>query len=270
MKMKTVLLSLCCATHIFAQTPNAAAPATPAPKKDPFAGFGNSSLDRKPGPLGGTPLPAAPAPVPSVGASGTGLTLDARWDTRNGLSQRGPLTQRRELRALLTGFAQPGKDTSPQPGVEIYGGVTYLMPLVAAQAKLGLTNQMQSGGSPSLVGIPPGLKFTAFTVTAGRKFAIRFLIDRASQVVAVEFVANDPRDLPPLPGRRCDRAFLGKTYDFLPQGSSIAPRPFSQFCWNEKDDVIIATRYGPASANLHLPKPFVSIMLYCLDLDGDQ
>ena len=269
MKITPILLSLSLAAHALAQTP-----ATPVPKKDPFAGFGNSSLDRKPSASGGLRPPAAPAPTPTAPAnaeaSGTGLTLDARWDTRNGLSQHGPLTQRRELRALLTGFAQPGKDTSPQPGVEIYGGVTYLMPLVSAQAKLGLTSQMQSGGSPSTVGIPPGLKFTAFTVTAGRKFAIRFLIDRASQVVAVEFVANDPRDLPPLPGRRPDRSFLGKIYDFLPQGSSIAPRPFSQFCWHEKDDVIIATRYGPASANLHLPKPFVSIMLYCLDLDGDQ
>ena len=266
MKITPILLSLCLVTHGQAQTPT-----TPVPKKDPFAGFGNSSLDRKrPSPVAPAPLTPAPAAPGSAESSGTGLMLDARWDTLNGLSQRGPLSQRRELRALLTGFAQPGKDTSPQPGVEIYGGVTYLMPLVAAQAKLGLTSQMQSGGSPSTVGIPAGLKFTAFTVTAGRNYAVRFLIDRASQVVAMEFVANDSRDLPPLPGRPPNRAYSGKTYDFLPQGSSIAPRPFSQYCWNEKDGVIIATRYGPASANLHLPKPFVSIMLYCLDLDGDQ
>ena len=268
MKITPILLSLFCAAHVFAQTPSATAPATPVPKKDPFAGFGNSSLDRKrPSPVAPAPAPAAPG---SAESSGTGLMLDARWDTLNGLSQRGPLTQRRELRALLTGFAQPGKDTSPHPGVEIYGGVTYLMPLVAAQAKLGLTSQMQSGGSPSTVGIPAGLKFTAFTVTAARKYEVRFLIDRASQVVAVEFAANDPQNLPPLPARLPDRSFLGKTYDFLPQGSSISPRPFRQMCWHEKDAVVIATRYGPMSANLHLPKPFVSSMLYCLDLDGDQ
>lgn len=169
---------------------------------------------------------------------------------------------------MLDGFAEPGKDTSARPGVEIYKAVTYLMPLAKAQTALGLTGQIQGGGKPSLVGFPSGLSFTAFSKVPGRSFQVRLLLDRDSQVVAVEYLAKDERALPPAPEPLGppDRTFAGKTYDFVPQGNAAVPRSFTQVSWNRKDYVIIATRGGPDVADLYIPKPMVSIVLYCLNL----
>ena len=261
MKSTTILITLCLTAGALAQAP------TPVPKKDPFAGFG-SSLDRKPT----GKLPPAPAPVGnSATASATpALKLADNWDTLTPLTPRGPLGQRRELRALLQGFAEPGSDTSAHPEVAIYQQLKYLMPLLKAQDVFGLKGQINSGGDPSLAGIPTGLKFTAFSAIPARSFEVRFLFDRANQVVATEFVASDWRNLPPLPDRPADRKFSGKTYDFVPKGDNIRGALYAQAAWNEPDYVIVATRGGPKAADFYIPKPMVSLMLYCLDLQGDK
>jgi hypothetical protein len=155
--------------------------------------------------------------------------LDDRWDTLSGLSDRGPKTQRQEMRALLEGFAVPGKDTKARPEMEIYRNVTYLLPLEKTKEVLGLVGQMGSGGKPAVVGFPPGLGFSAFSANPERKFEVRLLFDRAGQVAAVQYVASNERLLPPahelLP--RPDRSFLGKTYDFVPRGTRFRRDSFS-------------------------------------------
>ena len=267
-----LLAAFCITTCAFGQKP------TPAPKKVPLPGFGNTSLDRKssvqtaPAPV---PSPAAPVAAPPNGtaaAAAGGLKLDGHWDTLSGLSDRGPLTQRQEMRALLKDFIEPGKNTSAQPGMAIYRNVKYLLPVEKAKEELGLKGQMGSGGKPSVVGFPPGLAFSAFSAIPGRSFEVRLIFDRANQVVAVEYVATDERNLPPAPEilPPPDRSFIGKTYDFVPRGDSIFSRPFRQSSWNRQDYVLIATRGGPKAADLYIPKRMVSIILYFLDLQGTK
>jgi hypothetical protein len=247
---------------------------TPAPQRPPFAGFGGTALDRKSPHKPSTALSTTPAPLPSAGTAAVAeageLRLDDRWDALDGLSDRGPKTQRQELDALLKGFAEPGRDISPAPRMQIYRKVTYLTSLETAKAELGLTSQINSGGPPSVVGFPPGLKYTAFSAGEGRSFEVRVLYDRAAQVVAVEYVALESRLLPAPPETLPPptRTMMGKTYDFVPRGDSSNGRAFEQKVWNRKDYVLISTRGGPKSADLYIPKKMVSIILYFLNLQS--
>jgi hypothetical protein len=260
LSLTTLLIATCASAQV----------ATPAPERPPFTGFGGSALDRKPPRQPSTAL--SPTTVPSSGnapvTEAGALKLDDRWDALNALSDRGPKTQRQELWALLKGFAEPGKDTSPAPRMEIYRKVTYLTPLETAKGALGLTSQVNSGGPPSVVGFPPGLRYTAFSAGEGRSFEVRVLHDRASQVVAVEYVALESRLLPPPPETLPPptRTLMGKTYDFVPRGDSSNGRAFQQMVWNRSDYVLIATRGGPKPADLYIPKKMVSLILYYLNL----
>lgn len=197
------------------------------------------------------------------------MQLDDRWDTPTPLMPRGPKIQREEFQRLLTGFAEPGRDTKPFPGKTIYREVTYLMPMKDALAKFGLTSVTQSGGEPSYAGFPAGLKYAAFSAQAGRSFEVRVIFDRVNQVVATEFAALNPLGLPKLPPQPPDRTFTGKYYDFLPRGDNARGGSYRQMIWDMGDHVIIATRGGPKAADLYLPKPFVSLILYCLDLPAN-
>ena len=247
MKNRLFLFFVAIASQVSAQ-----APLSPS-KKDPFANSGNTLLDQ----------PNALPPAAATATSG-GIKLQDRWDTPTALIPRGPKIQREEFHRLLTGFAEVGRDTRPAPGKTIYREVAYLMPMKDALAKFGLTGGIKSGGEPSYAGFPAGVKYAAFSAQAGRSFEVRVLYDRGEQVVAVEFAATNPTHLPPLPLKEPDRAFVGKYYDFLPRGDSTGGRGFQQYSWDMGDHVIIATRGGPKAADLYLPKPFASLILYCL------
>jgi hypothetical protein len=236
------------------------------PGKDPFADFG-ASLDRKPGPQKLPAKPPATAAAPASASAG-GLQLAGNWNAPNGLASGGPKLQRAELRALLTGYVAAAADTAPHPGNHIYGPVTYLMPVRDAQLRADLAGKLQSGGRTSVVGFPDGLNFTAFSADGERRYETRMLKDRADQVVAVEFAATDYRFLPPAPETlppTPTRTLRGHTYDFVPEGTAGASREFQQLAWHRSDYVLIATRGGPKAADLYIPKPLVSVILYALD-----
>jgi hypothetical protein len=219
---------------------------------------------------------AAAAPTPAANSKPeTGLMLDARWDTLSALASRGALGQRQELRALLQKFAKAERDLAPHPALRIYGGVTYLLPLAQAQAQLGLSGQIQSGGTPSAAGLPAGLRLVSCTAKAGRDFEVRFLIDQAGNVCVVEFIAQRPESLPPPPvplPADPPRIQLqqGKIYDFLPQGITAVSRTFPQASFDLGDAILIQTRGGPKAADLYVPKPFARVILFCLDLAGNK
>jgi hypothetical protein len=86
-------------------------------------------------------------------------------------------------------------------------------------------------------------------------------------VVAVEFVATDYRVLPPAPEPMgpATRILHGRTYDFVPEGTSAAGRDFQHLAWHKSDYVLISTRGNPKSADLYIPKPMVSVILCSLD-----
>ncbi len=184
------------------------------------------------------------------------------------MANGGPKQQRAELRALLTGYVEAAADTAPHPDNRIYAPVTYLMPMKEAQSRAGLANKLGSGGRTSVVGFPDGLTFTAISADGDRRYETRFLKDRAEQVVAVEFVATDARLLPPPPEplpSAPTRSLRGRTYDFVPEGSSATGRELPQNAWHRSDYVLISTRGNPKAADLYIPKPMVSVILYALD-----
>lgn len=261
MTSNTLLFALWIATHGLLTSP------AHAQQKPPFAGFTGTSLDRKPGsPNVPTKAPAATA-LP-VGTGGGGLLLGGNWNAPNGLANGGPKRQRDELRALLAGYVSPAADLTAHPANRIYPPISYLMPLREAQARGGVGGQLQSGGRTAVVGFPDGLTFASFTPQGQRRYEVRMLKDRADQVVAVEFVATDHRLLPPAPEilPPPTRTLTGHTYDFVPEGISAAGRSYLQNVWHRSDYVLIATRGGPKSADLYIPKPMVALILYCLDL----
>lgn len=250
--------------------------AAPTPKKDPFAGF-HSALDDKPGTSSQTAssifdsAPRIPAPTQThTGPASAGLKLNGRWESPLGLSRGGPSVQGKELHTLLEGFAVSGKDTGSFPDKTIYPSVTYLMPLLTAEAKLGLSGKLVSGGVADVVAFPDGLKFAEITAETGRNFAVRFLKDIADQVVAIEFVSLDANALPhPFqfpPQGRPQHIFQGRlTSDFVPQATNVFSKNCTQAAWDMGDFVLVSTRGGPKAADLYIPKPMVSLVLYCLE-----
>ncbi len=260
-RMKALLLIftlLADTWHLDAQT-------TPPPIRDPFVGFGGTALDRgkRTGP---SVLPQKP--VPPGTAAAAGLKLSGNWDARNSLSRGGSSDQSRELASLLKGFAAPGTSLAPSPATRIYRDVTYLLPFGEAQTRLGIGGKLKSGGKNAGVGFPDGIDFVGFSPEGGRPYEVRLLYDKADQVIAVEFTASDPRMLPPPPEPllpKPDRLQAGRTYDFVPQGTTSVPRSYPQALWNLNDYVLIQTRGGPRVADLYLPKPMVSLILHCLD-----
>jgi hypothetical protein len=259
-----LLLTACCAlaSSLCAQT------ATPPPRKDPFAGFGGTALDRG--------RSARPAASPTAAATPTtGLRLNGHWDAPGALSRGGPSGQSREFRALLGTFTTPGTDIGPYPAKRIYREVTYLLPFREAQVRLGLAGKQKSGGKSAAVGFPDGIHFVSFSPDGSRGFETRVLYDKADQVVAVEFVAGTPTALPPPPdplpvAPEKVRRLVGRTYDFVPQGTSSVPRNFAHYSWDVGDYILVSTRGGPRVADLYLPKPMASLILHCLDTTGTK
>jgi hypothetical protein len=88
--------------------------------------------------LSGIPLRAQNS-VSSPQSQEKQVLLSSFWDTS---SDESTLT-RTELKKLLAGFAPPSTDRGGA-GAEIYGGVTYLMPLKEAIIRLNLKNRVSS------------------------------------------------------------------------------------------------------------------------------
>jgi hypothetical protein len=194
MKTITLLFSLSLAAIACGQT------SPSAPKKNAFEGFGNTGLDRKRPGLPSTSLtPSTPRPHSGPASQAGGVQLARNWDTPTALNHGGPLQQRQELHALLTGSVAPGKDTSPFPTTAIYRQITYLLPLLKSLPLAGLAGKPPSGGKPPVVGFPAGLTYSSYSADGSRGYETRLLTDIADQVVAVQFIALDPRALPPPP-----------------------------------------------------------------------
>lgn len=120
------------------------------------------------------------------------LSLDNGWLG----SVNAGATAAKELGSLLTPFASSAANLNPDPNLEIYRGVTYLMPLNEAKAKLGLT----SGGMVSKTKVITGgfprdsIFYYAFDgVFDGGYNKLHLLTDKADQVVAVQLVSESPR-----------------------------------------------------------------------------
>ena len=105
----------------------------------------------------------------------------------------------RDLGALLSREAQRGKDTAPHPNLNIYGEVTYLMPLNRAKEVLGLAKRINSKNKMACSGFPASsLYHYSFTGQYEGGYSQLYIVtDKADQVVCIQLVSEHPRsDIP--------------------------------------------------------------------------
>jgi len=212
--MKHILLCLpLLAAAAFGQS------AQPTPRKSPFTGFGNTSLDRKPGRMS-TPVPnrppmpqtyggpSTPAPmpglpgtpansVPSAAASTStalvpgGIALVKDWAGRVTQAAGGHTMKLRDLQFLLANYATPEPDLGPHPEITIYEGqrmdgapgencrITYLMPLREAEKQLLSNRGIATASKAVAPGFPDGLMLHTYDVRAGIYNRLTLVTDTA-------------------------------------------------------------------------------------------
>lgn len=145
------------------------------------------------------PLNASrPGPAPAANAEatadvGAGLVLDRSWE---GPMQGGSGT-RRDLARVLSPFAKPARNIGANPEVEIYDGVTYLMPLVAAKQKLRVAGKLAPKSLIVCPGFPPNSMFyhAIDGVFEGDYNRMLIVTDKADQVVSIDLLAEKPARL---------------------------------------------------------------------------
>lgn len=212
--------------------------ATPTPKKDPFAGFGNTSLDHRnpakatPSPFGGPPAQqresAPPASAPSAGGFG-GIALSDKTSGHLTESSGGQTQKMQDLKLLLADYGAPAEDVSPHPEVTVYEGptmdsglsqscrITYLMPLPKAEALLFKSRGTVTVARAVAPGFPDGLFIHTYDVKAGIYNRLCILTDSAKpehQVVSLLLKAEGVNWYPPSPPwKKIERNL--HTHDYL-------------------------------------------------------
>lgn len=119
-----------------------------------------------------------------------GLVLDRNWNSSLGIAA-GTV---QELTTLIGKFVKPQVNLASDPSLEIYGGVTYLMPFKDAVNALKLKMGMMSRNSVSCPGFP---KSSLFYYTFSGQFdegfnILNIVVDKADQVVSIQFVSESP------------------------------------------------------------------------------
>jgi hypothetical protein len=199
LRMKSAVLLLLLAilaTDAQAQNP------TPAPKKNPFEGWG-TELDKRPG--GHSPstsldgpgkAPASPFKTPGPAsarppASG-GIVLSANADSPLAISSGGHSLEIRDISAVLSKYGTAVDDEGPHPEVTVYPGTTYLMPFDQAEKILVTSNPGMRSATPIATGgFPPGLLAVSYDGNWGGNYNRLYLVkDRANQLVCLEFVSE--------------------------------------------------------------------------------
>ncbi len=120
-----------------------------------------------------------------------GLVLDRTW---NSPIQGGSATME-DLGVLLSPFAKPAANMDTASYLEIYEGVTYLMPCEDARKKLNLSQKIISKNKVVCPGFPKDSFFHyAFDGNFEGHFNKLYIVtDKADQVVAIQLVSETPK-----------------------------------------------------------------------------
>jgi len=161
------------------------------PKRDPFAGFGNTSLDHKPAhgstqsPFSQPATPASAATVPAPESGATGISLERDWTGHTTQSAGGQTMKMADLRALISPYGTAEADLAEHPDVTVYEGpvlsggsglnpataekclITYLMPLNRAEDLLLKARGLSTVSRAVAPGLPDGLFLHTYDVHAG-------------------------------------------------------------------------------------------------------
>lgn len=206
------------------------------PKKDPFAGFGNTSLDRRPGgpstpspfvrPASPTPRSAATVPAPDSGD--TGITLNKDWTGHQTESSGGQTRKLEDLRALISGYGEAEADLAEHPEVTVYEGpvfgggqgqtcrITYLMPLNRAEQLLLGSTGISTISRAVAPGLPDGLFLHTYDARAGIYNHVCIVTDNhkpQQQVVCLLLKAEGVNWIPGLPWVQLNRDW--DTFDYV-------------------------------------------------------
>jgi hypothetical protein len=141
----------------------------------------------------------------------TRLSLDAKWDTR---FQGGSATMS-DLVRLFGSLIQPKSNLAGDPSIEIYPGITYLMPFKDAVKALRLSGNLPSKNKVGCPGFPKESFFyyTFKGLFLGGFTQMCIVVDRADQVTAIQLVQEAPRPGQFLPESTSDKGWL--TYNFV-------------------------------------------------------
>jgi|GEM_PF-2665145 len=260
--------------------------------KDPFANFGNTGLDRKPGASTPSPFQRNAPAAPVVAPGGTaGIALSKEWAGNVAQSAGGQSMKIDDIRKLLAGYGTAEADLASHPEVTIYEGpsaaggscrIAYLMPLANAERLLGL--RLGTGGRAVVPGFPDGLFLKTYDVKLGIYNRLTLLLDSANQVVALQLKAENVNWYPPSPPFSKQPGDW-HVVDYLNVVNKGQPRLAIDTSVNDLRSkggyLVINTTGGPRpadgivlkpaanspkqNATLYLPVPLVKLILFCVE-----
>ena len=101
----------------------------------------------------------------------------------------------RELGVLLSPLSTASPDAEANGSIQLYRGVTYLMPLAEARTSLGLNSRLSTKNKVVAAGFPrDSLSYHRFNgIFDGHYNQLDLVTDKADQVVSVQLVAETPR-----------------------------------------------------------------------------
>lgn len=210
------------------------------------------------------PQPPAPPPVfqpqaPSNAQPAGGIVLEKVWAT----AMKDGVLVMNELRDLIGSNAKPAANLGPAPGIDIYQGVRYLMPLKEAVKVLGLTQEVSANKPVVCPGFPYLSTFShSFNGSFEDGFNTVYIVtDRAKQVVAIQFGSVAPKTRP--------RQTRGQCFDFVnTRTKALTTNSVGHETRGNGTDVLVieSVLYDvdrpKHSTRLYLPMPLMELILF--------
>jgi hypothetical protein len=199
-----------------------------------------------------------PAPV--------GIVMQRDWDSP---VQEGDLIVD-ELHNELSRFGRAARNLSPAPGLDIYRGVSYLMPLRQALKVLQITVHVSAKHMVICPGFPHRtLVAYSFSYLEEPGFnEIHLVADKADQVVAIQLYAAQGKDVS---GRDLQKDRKFRVYDFINSRAralttaEVGHRTQGQGIIQLESDFRDPTGKVYRFTRLFLPKPLVELILFRIE-----
>ena len=204
------------------------------------------------------------------------IVLPSNWASKMGASSGGSSKTIADLYRLFSNSGTPDATLECPTPINIYEGVSYLMPLNEARIQLKL-NSMGSKSKIACAGLPDGLYYYSFDGKWEGNYNKLYLVtDQRDQVVSVELVDEDPKGF----SGRGYRNPKNHTYDFV--NTRVKAMDFMEVAYrlgkSEKNDsnafAVDLTFINPKLsktlkvAKWYIPQPLVNLILVCVDKSG--
>jgi hypothetical protein len=192
-----------------------------------------------------------------------GIKLNNGWDLH---LHEGSATLD-ELERILTPCGQPIQNLAPNPGIEIFNGVTYLMPVRQAIKVLKLPSMVGAKKPITCPGFPHQTLWAyVFHYPQGGTFnEIYVVVDRGDQVVAIELYS--PKSLLPVNFSRKEHTYSFVSYRIKAQNPTCV---VGHSITTNKDAILVESAFQDlnrgantrCASKLYLPQPMIDLILY--------